>query len=230
MTGCSGSLFSSAQPLFGGYASPTYPLCKIKGINVFEVLKDKPELFSFDIIELMNTQPFEGATYSTHDMGMTFELAAPGELYMMCQGAGGGYGDVLQRDPQLVVKDVEEDLISRDTAQTIYKVVLDAEALVVDEAATRQARDDERAARLARGVPYDDFVQTWTTPEPPAHLPFMGCWDDQSAVYGVMMGQRVKMEGAALQSQFMLNPKDVQIAQLQAELQAARAELERRQA
>jgi hypothetical protein len=41
-----------------------------------------------------------------------------------------------------------------------------------------------------------------------------------SQVYGIMMGQRVKMSGAALQSQFMLNPKDVQIAALQAEVAA----------
>jgi hypothetical protein len=49
----------------------------------------------------------------------------------------------------------------------------------------------------------------------------MGCWgDDVSQVYGVMLGQRVKMDGKALQSQFMLNPKDVQIAALQAEVAA----------
>ncbi len=224
MTGCSGSLFSSAQPLFGGYASPTYPLCKIKGVDIFEELKKNPSKIKFDICYLMNEQPIEGATYSTHDMGMTFELAQPGELYMMCQGAGGGYGDVLQRDPQLVAKDLEEDLISHDTAREIYHVVYDEENLLVDEEATRQAREAERKARLARGVPYDEFVKTWTTPEPPEHLPFMGCWDQQDEVYGVMMGQRVKMDGKApLQSQFMLNPKDVEIAGLKAEVAALKA-------
>ncbi|QHS09278.1 hydantoinase B/oxoprolinase family protein [Sinimarinibacterium sp. NLF-5-8] len=225
MTGCSGSLYSSAQPLFGGYGSPTYPLCKIKGINIFEVLQTRPELFSFDIIELMNTQPFEGATYSTHDMGMTFELAAPGELYMMCQGSGGGYGDVLLRDPELVIKDIEEDLISHETARDIYKIAFDAETLSLQPQQTRQLRDAERLARLARGIPFDEFVKTWVTPEPPEHLPLMGCWNDPATIYGVTMGQRVKMQADALQSQFMLNPKDVQIAQLRAELDAAHARL-----
>ena len=38
---------------------------------------------------------------------------------------------------------------------------------------------------MKRGVPYDKFVKTWNTPEPPAHLPYMGCWgDDVTAVYG----------------------------------------------
>ena len=229
MTGCSGSLFSSAQPLFGGYASPTYPLCKIKGVNIFEELKKNPEKIPFDIVKLMNEQPVEGATYSTHDMGMTFELAAPGELYMMCQGAGGGYGDVLQRDPAAVMKDLEEDMISHDTAREIFKVVYDRASLIVDEAATRAFRDAERKARMTRGVPYDEFVKTWNTPEPPENLPFMGCWgDDVSEVYGVSMGQRVKMPGNALQSQFMLNPKDLRIAELQAENQALRQRLEQK--
>src|SRR3546814_2108736 len=58
-------------------------LCKIKGVDIFEQMRTNPDKFSYDIIELMNTQPFEDARYSTHDMGMTFELAAPGELYMM---------------------------------------------------------------------------------------------------------------------------------------------------
>ncbi|WP_428311214.1 hydantoinase B/oxoprolinase family protein [Hydrocarboniphaga sp.] len=220
MTGCSGSLFSSAMPLFGGYASPTYPLCKIKGINIFDELKKNPEKFSFDLIELMNTQPFENASYSTHNMGMTFELAQPGELYMMCQGAGGGYGDVLQRDPAQVMQDIEEDLISAGTARDIYKVAFDPASRIVDADATRTMRADERRARIARGKPYDDFVKTWVTPEPPSNLPYMGAWDDPGVVYGIQAGQRVTMPGAALQSQFMLNPKDVLIASLQAENQA----------
>jgi len=221
MTGCSGSLFPSSQPLFGGYASPTYPLCKIKNTNVFDVLEKSPEKVPFDIVRLMNEQLIEGATYSTHPMAMTFELAAPGELYMMCQGAGGGYGDVLERDPALVMKDLEEKLISDDTARDIYKVAYDPASRLVDEEGTRRLRDAERKARMARGVPYDKFVRTWNTPEPPPGLPYMGCWgDDVGQIYGVMMGQRVKMEAAALQSQFMLNPKDVQIAALQAEVAA----------
>ena len=228
MTGCSGSVFNSALPLFGGYASPTYPLCKIKGIDIFEELKKNPEKIKFDILYLMNEQPIAGATYSTHDMGMTFELAAPGELYMMCQGSGGGYGDVLQRDPALVIKDIEEDLISHDTARDIFKVVFDPQSLLVDEEATRALRDAERKARIARGKPFDEFTKTWTTAEPPAYLPYFGSWDDQKVIYGQMLGQRVKMPADQLQSMFMPNPKDVRIAALEAELAAARAELAKR--
>jgi hypothetical protein len=137
---------------------------------------------------------------------------------MMCQGAGGGYGDVLQRDPKLVIQDIEENLMSPELAVDIYKVAFDPKTLIVDEAETARLRAAERQARMTRGLPYDEFVKTWTTPEPPAALPFMGCWDNPAIIYGMMAGQRVRMNADNLQSQFMLNPKDVLIAELQAQL------------
>lgn len=224
MVGCSGSLFPSSQPLFGGYSSPTYPLCKVKGVNVFEELENNPEKINFDIIEIMNDQPIEGGQYSTHPMAMTFEIAQPGELYMMCQGAGGGYGDVLQRNPEEVMRDLEEDLISANTAREIFKIDFDEQTRIIDEEGTAKLRNAERLARIARAKPYDEFVEEWVSPEPPANIPYMGCWDKQDEVYGVMMGQRVKMDGNALQSQFMLDPKDVRIAELEAEVTRLKAD------
>lgn len=226
MTGCTGSVFTPSQPLFGGYGPPVYPLCKIRNIDIFEELKKNPKNIKFDMLDLMNNQPIEGATYSTHDMGMTFELVQPGEVYMICQGAGGGYGDVLERDPALVIKDIEEDLISQETARDIYKIVFDERTLIVDQEATDKLRADERKARIARGTNFDEFVAEWTTSEPPASLPFYGSWDDPTVVYGTHAGKRVKMDSDNIESMFMPNPKDVRIAELEGELKAARAELE----
>jgi hypothetical protein len=56
---------------------------------------------------------------AAHHMGMGFELADEGELYMICQGSGGGYGDVLERDPEAVMVDLEADYISHPTAREI---------------------------------------------------------------------------------------------------------------
>ena len=103
----SGSKFPPVPGLFGGYGCPTLPLAKIKGVNVFDYLRDDPGKWSFDFETLMNTRPFPEARYSTHHMGMGFELADEGEIYMICQGSGGGYGDVLEREPEAVIADVE---------------------------------------------------------------------------------------------------------------------------
>ncbi|WP_131770253.1 hydantoinase B/oxoprolinase family protein [Candidatus Protofrankia californiensis] len=226
MSGCTGSLITPTQALFGGYAPPTYPLCKVSGVNVFEELEKNSENIKFDILDIMNRQPFEGATYSTHDMGMTFELVRPGELHMVCQGTGAGYGDVLQRDPTLVMKDIEEDLMSRELASEIYKVAFDPETSIVDDEATEALRNEERQARIARGKPFDEFVAEWVRPEPPEDMEYYGAWGrDTDVVYGTSAGQRITMEGRVLQSMFMPNPKDVKIAQLQAEITGLKAQL-----
>jgi acetone carboxylase alpha subunit len=227
MTGCEGSKFPSAQGLFGGYSCPSYQLCKIKGINIFEVLKDNPKAVEvFDIVQLMNEQPIAGGTYTSNDMGMTFEICADGEIYMICQGSGGGYGDVLEREPALVMKDLAEDLMSHENARDIYQVVYDERTLTVDVEGTLRRREEYRRARIARGRPFDAFCKEWVTAQPPEDVPYFGCWDDRTKIYATSGGQRIQMDADKLQGVFMPNPKDVRIAELEAQL--ARLQGERR--
>jgi len=226
MTGCEGSKFPSAQGLFGGYSCPSYQLMKIKGINIFEELKKNPKVVEvFDILKLMNERPIPGAKYSSHDMGMTFELCNEGEIYMICQGSGGGYGDVLERDPALVMKDIEEDLLSHDIAKDLYKVVYDEATLVVDEAATAQLRADYRKERIRRAKPFAEFCKDWVTAEPPKDIPYFGSWENTKEIYATTMGQRIKMPADQLQGAFMLNPKDVRLAELEGEVEQLKSQL-----
>lgn len=219
MTGQCGAKHPSAYPLFGGYACPAYPLAKIKGINIFRVLQETPELFEFDMVALMNAQAIPGARYIVHDAGMAFEPCAEGEIYMICQGAGGGYGDVLERDPALVAKDVEENLLSLELAREIYKVELDPRTLVADTQATERARQAEREARKRRGVPFEQFCRRWVTDAPPADLPYFGSWSDPARIYASPPGgERIVMAADDLQGVLMPNPKDLRIARLEAEL------------
>jgi N-methylhydantoinase B len=61
-------------------------------------------------------------------------------------GGGGGWGDPLERDPALVLADVENGYISAACARRDYGVVLDPQGRSVDEAATRRTRKARRAA------------------------------------------------------------------------------------
>lgn len=216
-----GSKFPSAHGVFGGYSPGSYPLCKIKGVNVFEVMEENRDRLRFTIEDLMNDRPFPDATYSTHHMGLQFEVANTGELYMISQGAGGGYGDVLERDPQMVADDLRDGLISLWTAENIYRVVVDEQTLTVDVEATQLARDAERRNRLQRGMSYDDFVAQWQTPKPPEKVPFFGSWDDPALIYRGSPDDTCPAD--AIAPVMMPDPKDVRIAALEARL----AELER---
>ncbi|MDE0410210.1 MAG: hypothetical protein OXN81_20385, partial [Alphaproteobacteria bacterium] len=83
-------------------------------------------------------------------------------------GAGGGYGDVLERDPELVLADLADGLITRDVAEKIYGVALDETGTRTDETGTERLRDGIRKQRLAKGRPFDDFVRDWKAKRPPA--------------------------------------------------------------
>ncbi|MEZ5905459.1 MAG: hydantoinase B/oxoprolinase family protein [Geminicoccaceae bacterium] len=73
---------------------------------------------------------------------------APGERVVSHSAAGGGYGSPLDRDPELVLRDVAEGWVSAERASTVYGVVLTGEAsadrLAIDLAATDQRRADLR--------------------------------------------------------------------------------------
>ena len=219
MTGQCGAKHPSAYGLFGGYGCPAYPLAKIKGANIFEVLDQSPELFDFDMVRLMNEQRIPGARYIVQDAGMNFEPCAEGEVYMICQGAGGGYGDVLERSPDLVMKDVEEGLLSPELARDIHKVSFDPESFAVDEAETEKLRDQERAARRARGIPFDAFVADWVRDQPAADLPYMGSWGDDHGTLVVSPPGEPRYSMPAGSCGVMLsNPKDRRVAELEAEV------------
>ena len=222
MTCCIGSKMSSVPGLFGGYGAPAYPLCKVKNVDVFEVMKTDPRKFEFSIVDIMNKRPFAGATYTTHHTGMQFEIAKRGELYMITQGAGGGYGDVLERDPDLVISDLEQKLISHETAREMYRIVYNPDTFLLDRDATEKARVAERLARKKRGVPFKDFVKKWTTEEPPVDLPFYGSWGkDRSVIFAGPYGgvPRRTMSADAIEAIYMPNPRDVKIAELEQRIQ-----------
>lgn len=198
MTVTSGSKFSSITGMFGGYGCPAYPLSMVKGINIYDIIRKDPSQFDLSIERVMNEQPYEGGSYQSAHMGLQFDVAKEGELYMIAQGSGGGYGDVLERDPELVVADLQLDRISAKVATELYAVAWNPETFVVDVEATQAARTAARKARIARGKPFKEFVTEFVTEEPPAELLYYGSWgqDNDEEVFATHWGgqepQRVK--------------------------------------
>ena len=72
-----------------------------------------------------------------------------GERLYHRQAGGGGWGDALERDPELVARDVRNDKVSLASARDDYGVVLDPDTFAVDHDATADARRDLVAARTA---------------------------------------------------------------------------------
>jgi N-methylhydantoinase B len=75
-----------------------------------------------------------------------FDIGKNDVLYMR-MSSGGGYGDPLEREPERVLSDVEDGIVSREEAKEIYGVVIE-EDLVLDLLATDKLRQDLRQERL----------------------------------------------------------------------------------
>ena len=77
------------------------------------------------------------------------DLTSPRERFLALNSTGGGYGDPLERDPELVRWDVREEIVSLERARDIYGVIIDTgqELYAVDQAATEKRRQELRQMR-----------------------------------------------------------------------------------
>ncbi len=69
------------------------------------------------------------------------ELLKKGDLISIRTSGGGGWGDPLERDPELVLEDYRNDLISLETAREVYGVVIDPERMEIDWEKTKSLRE-----------------------------------------------------------------------------------------
>ena len=66
-------------------------------------------------------------------------MEGKGEWFECLGPAGGGYGNPLEREPEAVLDDVLDELITRDIAETEYGVIITPD-LTIDTEATRRRR------------------------------------------------------------------------------------------
>mgnify|MGYP001185677826 CR=1 FL=1 len=76
-----------------------------------------------------------------------FDLKNDNVLYMRVSNSG-GYGDPPERNPESVLEDFINGYISKETAQRIYRVVLNENTLKMDSVATQEIRSSIREQRL----------------------------------------------------------------------------------
>ena len=173
-----GSKVPLGQPLFGGYASAPIPGISVKKANLLRRMKEGDPQLALDHRQIFEQRDIQG-DWKFELIARTPDLYAEGDLLFGFSGGGPGYGDPLERAPELVVDDLKKNIISSWTANSIYRVAMDRDGRKVDSARTEELRAEERKARLARGRPYDEFVAAWSQQSPPAEiLEWYGSWPD----------------------------------------------------
>ncbi len=70
-----------------------------------------------------------------------------GDVFERVACGGGGFGDPLERDPDWVLRDVQQGLVSRQCAEEIYGVMLSDDLKGVDRLRTKDKRESIRSDR-----------------------------------------------------------------------------------
>jgi N-methylhydantoinase B len=76
-----------------------------------------------------------------------------GSLLVDYVAGGGGFGDPIDRDPQLVLRDFGRGWVSREIAERIHGVVISRDGRAADAAATNASRSEIRQARKRESAP-----------------------------------------------------------------------------
>ena len=162
--------------LFGGYAGPPNPRLVIRGTDLARRVQagEDVELGQYALLAERRI----GGRYEVTSSSKDAQGFGEADLVVHSVGGAGGYGDVLERDPKLVRRDLDEALITRDVAEKIYGVALDR-AGGIDAASTARKRGAIRAERLAKGQRFEGFIKTWAKRRPPkAIIEKYGNWPE----------------------------------------------------
>ncbi len=174
------SKFALTPGLFGGYPACTLPGIVAKETPLLNKLTETPREVpstTDELVEAIN-QGQLGRVELTHNVRW-IQPIMQGEIHTVWSGGGGGYGDALDRESDLVQRDMDHKLISEWTAVNVYRVVFDPATGEIDKEATERRRQEEREARKKRGVSFTEFERTWLSRKPPEEaLEFYGSWPD----------------------------------------------------
>ncbi len=135
------------RALMGGYPGGTNFFNVVRGTNVRNRLANGQGLPQ-GVAEMGGGE----TTLLNHIAGVPL---SKGDVFHQITGGGAGIGDPITRDPRRVLADVIAAYVTPDVARVAHGVVLGADGVSVDEAATRRERLEIRRRRIG-GEPSRD--------------------------------------------------------------------------
>lgn len=173
---------SPNQGLFGGYPPSSRPGIQIISTDVWEKMARGDKDIPSDTRELITKRSIKG-DYQVEAMQRVGRPLNNGDIWVEISNGGPGYGDVLERNPDMVMDDLRKEIISHWVAHNIYHVNYDPSTLEVDYKKTEELRQKEREDRKTRGKKYEEFTREWLKKKPPEEaLKHWGSWPDAEKV------------------------------------------------
>lgn len=142
-----GDIYTFIPGISGGYPGSLRSFKLIEGSNIRALFKEGKIPSSIDEIE-----------------GNRLTLYSPQGRYIFKEGdvahffvaGGGGYGDPLDRDPLLILKDVKNGATASSVAESVYGVIVNSK-MEIDFTETEKTRQKIIEDRLKRGKKLDEY-------------------------------------------------------------------------
>jgi acetophenone carboxylase len=164
--------------LYGGYAIPAMPFVWISNTNLKDMMERSEAKIPCSNKMALEKRGIKGI-YESDKFPTPIRPKKEWDIIVGGFGGGGGYGDPIERDPSMVMQDIENGVISHRVAKDIYKVVYDEKRLIVDEEKTKLLREQEKMKRKKRGVTFLKFEREWLKKKPSNKtLEFYGTWPE----------------------------------------------------
>jgi N-methylhydantoinase B/oxoprolinase/acetone carboxylase alpha subunit len=154
------------QGMCGGYPGPSPRFHHVnRDTNIADLAADKQPLphVEGDPSDPDLKRLVDGEFYTVD--GVFLEQALKNDdIHQFFYNTAGGYGDPIERDPQLARKDLDHGIQSASLLQEVHGIVADYDGdsrrHVIDLDATEKRRAEIRHERLERAVPVAEWIET----------------------------------------------------------------------
>jgi acetone carboxylase alpha subunit len=149
----------------GGYPAPTCQKHRVvRGANIGELASKRKPLAHAPgtAAAVSNLQRLVGGEHITVEGPYITAPHRAGDIFSHSYNGGGGYGDVLERDPVKTAADVENGYLTREAARNVFGIILEAGAegsLTPDLRATAIRRRRMRERRLKKSIPVSQWMK-----------------------------------------------------------------------
>ncbi|MDO8785174.1 MAG: hydantoinase B/oxoprolinase family protein, partial [Syntrophales bacterium] len=199
--------------IFGGYPAACQYTARFVNTDFYEKVKDG---FStpLSLKELLESVKGELTRTSS---SIATQYSKPGDMIIATGLGGGGLGDPLERDPDLIVKDLRDEKTSLSLSQKVYCLAIDPKTLEVDLQETQRIREEKRRERLSQGITGKEFVRLLVERRKKRDLPKVVLdYLDETASFSEAFREELKEEEEF--SKRELEPLEVKIKRVISEL------------
>ena len=150
-----GGRIPANQGMYGGYPAACVHVDRIMNTDFYErAASGRPLAYSEEDIDKIKGQVIRGsACFPATPM-------KPGDMIFAKSLGGGGIGDPIEREPEMIVEDLRNKVVTLETMRNVYCVAVEDQTFDIDLDETKKMREEARKTRLSRGIPAKQYVKT----------------------------------------------------------------------